>query len=48
MTFFETFVTWKITRAVARISLGLQDKIYMGNLSARLDWGHAKDYVKAI
>ncbi len=44
----ETFVTRKITRAVARISLGLQDKLYLGNLSAQRDWGHAKDYVKAM
>lgn len=44
----ETFVTRKITRAVARIALGLQDKIYLGNLSSKRDWGHAKDYVKAM
>ncbi len=44
----ETFVTRKITRAVARIALGLQEKIFLGNLSARRDWGHAKDYVKAM
>ena len=44
----ETFVTRKITRAVARIALGMQDKLYLGNLSARRDWGHAKDYVKAM
>ncbi|MDY0344670.1 MAG: GDP-mannose 4,6-dehydratase [Lentimicrobium sp.] len=44
----ETFVTRKITRAVARIALGLQDKFYLGNLSARRDWGHAKDFVKAM
>jgi len=44
----ETFVTRKITRAVARIALGLQDRFYLGNLSARRDWGHAKDYVKAM
>lgn len=44
----ETFVTRKITRAVARIVLGLQEKIYLGNLSARRDWGHAKDYIKAM
>ncbi len=42
----ETFVTRKITRAVARIKLGLQDKLYLGNLDAKRDWGHAKDYVK--
>ncbi len=42
----ETFVTRKITRAMARIKLGLQDKVYLGNLSARRDWGHAKDYVE--
>jgi GDPmannose 4,6-dehydratase len=44
----ETFVTRKITRAVAKISMGLQDKIYLGNLNARRDWGHAKDYVEAM
>ena len=44
----ETFVTRKITRAVARIALGLQDKTFLGNLSAQRDWGHAKDYVKAM
>lgn len=44
----ETFVTRKITRAVARIAMGLQDKLYLGNLSAQRDWGHAKDYVKAM
>ena len=44
----ETFVTRKITRAVSRIALGLQEKLYLGNLSAMRDWGHAKDYVKAM
>jgi len=44
----ETFVTRKITRAVARIKLGLQDKLYLGNLDAKRDWGYAKDYVKAM
>tara|TARA_R110002124_G_scaffold83945_1_gene219235 strand:+ start:37 stop:1149 length:1113 start_codon:yes stop_codon:yes gene_type:complete len=44
----ETFVTRKITRAVARIALGLQDKIYLGNLDAQRDWGHAKDFVEAM
>ena len=44
----ETFVTRKITRAVARIALGLQDKVYLGNLDAQRDWGHAKDYVEAM
>ena len=43
----ETFVTRKITRAMARIALGLQDCLYLGNLSALRDWGHAKDYVEA-
>lgn len=43
----ETFVTRKITRAVARISLGLQQKLYLGNLDSKRDWGHAKDYVEA-
>jgi len=42
----ETFVTRKITRALARISLGLQDTLYLGNLDAKRDWGHAKDYVE--
>src|SRR6201747_1016450 len=44
----ETFVTRKITRGVAKIGLGLQDKIFLGNLDARRDWGHAKDYVEAM
>lgn len=44
----ETFVTRKITRAVAKIGLGLQDKLYLGNLDAKRDWGHAKDYVEAM
>src|SRR4030042_6614713 len=44
----ETFVTRKITRAVARIALGLQDKFYLGNLTAKRDWGHAKDYIRAM
>lgn len=44
----ETFVTRKITRAVAQMSLGLGDKLYMGNIDARRDWGHAKDYVEAM
>jgi GDPmannose 4,6-dehydratase len=44
----ETFVTRKITRAVARIKLGLQDKLYLGNLNSKRDWGHAKDYVEAM
>jgi GDPmannose 4,6-dehydratase len=44
----ETFVTRKITRAVARIKLGLQDKLYLGNLDARRDWGFAGDYVRAM
>jgi GDPmannose 4,6-dehydratase len=43
----ETFVTRKITRALARIHLGLQDCLYLGNLDARRDWGHARDYVEA-
>ncbi|HDK38228.1 MAG TPA: GDP-mannose 4,6-dehydratase [Thiolapillus brandeum] len=42
----ETFVTRKITRALARIKLGLQDKLYLGNLDAKRDWGHARDYVE--
>ena len=44
----ETFVTRKITRAVARIALGMQEKLFVGNLSARRDWGHAKDYIRAM
>lgn len=43
----ETFVTRKITRALARIKLGLQDRLYLGNLESKRDWGHAKDYVEA-
>jgi GDPmannose 4,6-dehydratase len=43
----ETFVTRKITRALARIKLGLQDRVYLGNLDAKRDWGHARDYVEA-
>ena len=42
----ETFVTRKITRALARISLGLQDTVYLGNINAKRDWGHAKDYIE--
>ena len=42
----ETFVTRKITRALARISLGLQNTVYLGNMDAKRDWGHAKDYVE--
>ncbi len=44
----ETFVTRKITRAIARIALGMQQTVYMGNLSSQRDWGHAKDYIKAM
>jgi GDPmannose 4,6-dehydratase len=44
----ETFVTRKITRAVSRIALGLQDKMYLGNLDSKRDWGHAKDYVRMM
>jgi GDPmannose 4,6-dehydratase len=44
----ETFVTRKITRAVAQLALGLTDKLYMGNIDAKRDWGHAKDYVEAM
>ncbi|MCL4132287.1 UNVERIFIED_CONTAM: hypothetical protein GTU68_013012 [Idotea baltica] len=44
----ETFVTRKITRATARIALGIQDKIFLGNLDAKRDWGHAKDYVRMM
>ncbi|QTD36210.1 GDP-mannose 4,6-dehydratase [Polaribacter batillariae] len=44
----ETFVTRKITRAVSKIALNLQDKVYLGNLDAKRDWGHAKDYVRMM
>ena len=44
----ETFVTRKITRAAARIAMGLQDKLFLGNLDAQRDWGHAKDYVEVM
>ena len=44
----ETFVTRKITRAVSKIALGLQDKLYLGNLDAQRDWGHAKDYIRMM
>lgn len=44
----ETFVTRKVTRAMSRIALGMQDKMYMGNLSSQRDWGHAKDYIRAM
>jgi GDPmannose 4,6-dehydratase len=44
----ETFVTRKITRGAAKIALGMQDKLYLGNLDAQRDWGHAKDYVEAM
>ena len=44
----ETFVTRKISLAVARIKQGVQDKLYMGNLDARRDWGYAKDYVQCM
>ena len=44
----ETFVTRKITRAVSKIALGLQEKLYLGNLDAKRDWGHAKDYVRMM
>lgn len=44
----ETFVTRKITRGTAKIAMGLQDKLYLGNLDAQRDWGHAKDYVEAM
>lgn len=44
----ETFVTRKITRAISRIALGMQDTLFLGNMDAKRDWGHAKDYVKAM
>ena len=43
----ETFVTRKVTRAMSRIALGMQEKVYMGNLASKRDWGHAKDYIEA-
>ncbi|MCF6171903.1 MAG: GDP-mannose 4,6-dehydratase, partial [Bacteroidales bacterium] len=44
----ETFVTRKITRAVSRIALGMQEKVFLGNLGSKRDWGHAKDYIKGM
>jgi GDPmannose 4,6-dehydratase len=44
----ETFVTRKVTRALSRIALGMQDELFMGNLNSKRDWGHAKDYIKAM
>jgi GDPmannose 4,6-dehydratase len=44
----ETFVTRKITRAASKIALGLQDKLFLGNLNSNRDWGHAKDYIEAM
>ena len=44
----ETFVTRKVTRAMSRMALGMQEKVFMGNLSSKRDWGHAKDYVRAM
>jgi len=44
----ETFVTRKVTRALSRIALGMQEKVYLGNLSSQRDWGHAKDYIRAM
>jgi GDPmannose 4,6-dehydratase len=44
----ETFVTRKITRGIAQMALGLQDSLFMGNIDAKRDWGHAKDYVEAM
>jgi GDPmannose 4,6-dehydratase len=44
----ETFVTRKVTRALSRIALGMQEKLYLGNLSSQRDWGHAKDYIEAM
>lgn len=44
----ETFVTRKVTRALSKIALGLQDEVYMGNLNSQRDWGHAKDYIRAM
>ena len=44
----ETFVTRKITRAISRMALGMQEEMYLGNMSSKRDWGHAKDYVRAM
>ena len=44
----ETFVTRKVTRAISRIALGMQERVYLGNLSSKRDWGHAKDYIRAM
>ena len=44
----ETFVTRKITRAAARIAYGLENELYLGNLDAKRDWGHAKDYIRGM
>jgi GDPmannose 4,6-dehydratase len=44
----ETFVTRKITRAISRIALGMQEQLFLGNLSSKRDWGHAKDYIRAM
>ena len=44
----ETFVTRKVTRAISRIALGMQNRVYLGNLSSKRDWGHAKDYIRAM
>ena len=44
----ETFVTRKVTRAVSRIALGMQKNVHMGNMSSKRDWGHAKDYIRAM
>ena len=44
----ETFVTRKVTMALSRIALGMQETVYLGNLSSKRDWGHARDYVKAM
>ncbi|HPR32688.1 MAG TPA: GDP-mannose 4,6-dehydratase, partial [Prolixibacteraceae bacterium] len=44
----ETFVSRKVTRALSRIALGIQDRLFMGNLASRRDWGHAKDYIRAM
>ena len=44
----ETFLTRKVTRALSRIAMGVQDRLYVGNLSGKRDWGHAKDYIKAM
>jgi len=48
LQFARNFCTRKVTRAISRIALGMQDRVYLGNLSSKRDWGHAKDYIRAM